>query len=89
MTMVIQARTFQPLSAYAGEGNAAFATNQFHITSTVNPRTFSKVPVEQLFIPGLSSPDLRRASIMVTGHGLMPTQDSKRGYVPERSISRR
>lgn len=88
MTLLVQARTLQPLSAFIGEGNPAFATNAVNVQSIVNPRLYSKDPVEQLFIPGLSNPDLRKQAILVRGYRMIPGAEAGIGYAPELQIAR-
>jgi hypothetical protein len=39
--------------------------------------------LKQLFIPGLSEPDLRRDSLLITDYGFLPHDLSRLGYVPK------
>lgn len=88
MTLLIQARTRSPLAAYTGYGKPAFADNGVSVMKSVNPRTYSKKEVMQLYIPGLQSPDLLKKALIVRGYKLLDPAVSKRGYNPGMSIKR-
>ncbi|MFL0357300.1 hypothetical protein ACI5KX_12575 [Erythrobacter sp. GH1-10] len=60
MSYVVKARTRSPLMAYTGYGRPATAGK-----TRIDPRHDHRVDIEQLFIPGLASPDLRKAAIIV------------------------
>ncbi len=60
MTLLITGYTRSPLWAYKGLGNVAFGKKV-----TIDPKSPGKPAVEQLYIPGLNDPDLRRQALIV------------------------
>lgn len=86
MTMLVQATARSPLSAYIGRGNLATVVSRLGVRSIVDPNSYSQQQVEQLFIPGLSSPDLRKASVFITGTLMLPQDESIKGYDPQISL---
>lgn len=80
MTILVQARAIRPLLAYEGAGAPATVNGgSVHLDGGLAAR----LGVKQLFIPGLSDPDLRRDSLLVTGYGLLPHELSLMGYVTQ------
>lgn len=74
LSSVVQGVTRSPLRAYAGEGNIASGKN-----TVIDPAMPGKPVVRQLFIPGLSDPDLRKAAIFINGHGALDPGMSHEG----------
>ena len=74
MSYVVKARTRSPLMAYAGYGRAATSGQ-----SRIDPRHDHRVDIEQLFIPGLASPDLRKAAIIVYEDKFLDPAMSQKG----------
>ncbi len=88
MTMLIQVTTRSPLSAFLGRGKVATAISKLGIRSTIDPMRHGSPPVEQLYIPGLSSPDLRKSSVLVTGYAMHPEGETTKGYAPSQELAR-
>ena len=88
MALLVTAVTMQPLPAFKGEGNPAYARNKVNVMSIVNPSGYSDDPVDQLFIPGLSNPDLRKVAMIVRDFRFNPGEDADRGYNPKMEIAR-
>ncbi|WDF73077.1 hypothetical protein [Novosphingobium sp. KACC 22771] len=80
MTIVVQARVIQPLLAYEGSGASATVKEGREHLDGMRAKSLG---LTQMFIPGLSDPDLRRDSLMVTGYGLLPHELSQAGYFPQ------
>ncbi len=74
MSFLIQGNTRSPLLAYTGEGRAAVTKS-----ATIDPRAPGKPKLDQLFIPGLSSPDLRKKAILIRGQTFLDPAMSKKG----------
>lgn len=74
MSYVVKARTRSPLMAYAGYGRPAVSGK-----GTIDPRHDHRVDIEQLFIPGLASPDLRKAAILVYEDRFLDPAMSQKG----------
>lgn len=64
MSFVIQGTTRSPLVAYAGIGRVVNARS-----GRIDPSAPGKPRIDQLFIPGLSYPDLNKQAIIVHSHG--------------------
>lgn len=79
MSYVVKARTRSPLMAYAGYGRAATAGK-----SRIDPRHDHRLDIEQLFIPGLASPDLRKAAIIVYEDKFLDPAMSKAGALAQK-----
>ncbi len=79
MTLIIEARAIQPLLAYEGFGAPATARGG---KDHVEPATANRLGLKQLFIPGLSDPDLRRDALLITGYGFLRHELSTAGYFP-------
>jgi len=79
MSFLIQGTTRSPLLAYTGEGREAVTK-----TSTIDPRSAGKPKLDQLFIPGLSSPDLRKRAILINGQTFLDPAMSKRGALAQK-----
>ena len=88
MTMLVQARTLQPLSAFKGEGNVAESDNVYGVATRIDPSLYTEGLFEQLYIPGLGNPDLRKAAIIVRGWRMVTPSESRDGYTPEHSLSK-
>jgi hypothetical protein len=80
MTTIVQGRVIRPLLAYEGAG--APATGQKG-TDYLDGSLAGQLGLKQLFIPGLSEPDLRRDSLLITDYGFLPHDLSRLGYVPK------
>ena len=74
MSYMIKARTRSPLMAYAGYGRPAVSGK-----STIDPRKDHRVDIEQLFIPGLASPDLQKAALLIIEDKFLDSGMSKKG----------
>lgn len=74
MSYVVKARTRSPLMAYAGYGRPAVSGK-----STIDPRRDHRVDIEQLFIPGLASPDLQKAALHILEDKFLDSAMSKKG----------
>jgi len=74
MSFLIQGTTRSPLLSYTGEGREAVTRS-----GTIDPRSSGKPTLDQLFIPGLSSPDLRKKAILINGQTFLDPAMSKRG----------
>ena len=85
MTMLVQASVKQPLSAFRGEGAVAESVNVYGVISRIDPGLYSDGLFEQLYIPGLSNPDLRKAAIHIVGARFVTPGESRDGYTPELS----
>ncbi|MEM8725073.1 MAG: hypothetical protein AAGE86_06090 [Pseudomonadota bacterium] len=79
MSFLIQGVTRSPLLAYTGEGRAAVTK-----TATIDPRAAGKPRLDQLFIPGLSSPDLRKQAILIRGQTFLDPAMSKAGALAKK-----
>jgi hypothetical protein len=94
MTMIVVVKVMAPLSAYSGKGNAAKGSykslnpitkeKKAYLDETVIPRGM----IEQLYIPGLSSPDLRRRALFIVGWELFDEAASRKGFTPIHNIPR-
>ncbi|MEE4453278.1 hypothetical protein [Novosphingobium resinovorum] len=81
MTTVVQGRVIRPLLAYEGPGAPATGGKG---TDYLDGQAAAQLGLKQLYIPGLSDPDLRRDSLWVTDHGFLPHEMSRLGYVPRK-----
>lgn len=88
MTMLVQARTQLKLSAFKGEGAVVETDNVYGVHTRIDPKLYADGLFEQLYIPGLGNPDLRRAAIRVTGWRMIMKGESRDGYSPEHSLSK-
>ena len=80
MSFVIQAVSRSPLLAYKGHGRAANIRDKSgKLTGRINPTAVNAPLIEQLFIPGLNSPDLLKRAIFVHGKGFLDSGMSKKG----------
>ncbi|MEO1220915.1 MAG: hypothetical protein AAFY42_06135 [Pseudomonadota bacterium] len=79
MSFLIQGITRSPLVAYKGEGRAAVTK-----AGTIDPREVGKPKLEQLFIPGLQHPDLRKKAILIRGQSFLNPAMSKKGALAEK-----
>lgn len=73
MTLKVQFRTLAPLSAYVGIGNDALYEDRK--TKRIQRREVASLDgrkVEQLYIPGLNHPDLRKQALIDRGALHMP-----------------
>jgi hypothetical protein len=83
LDVVIQARLKSPLMAYSGVGAPVVVLHR-----PTHTREFLPViadgqgsGVSQLFIPGLGNPDVRHDALMIEGHGYLPVQSGRQGYI--------
>lgn len=82
MTMIVQARLKLPLLAYEGFGAPALQRNpRLNASEYLDGRAAEALNIKQLYIPGLSSPDLRHDCLMSEGYGHLPQDMSRTGYV--------
>lgn len=88
MTMLVQARTLEPLSAFCGEGGVVESDNVYGVHTRIDPTLYTDGLFEQLYIPGLSNPDLRKAAILIKGWRMVTSSESRDGYLPEHSLSK-
>ncbi|QUL36533.1 hypothetical protein [Erythrobacter sp. JK5] len=79
MSFLIQGVTRSPLLAYTGEGRAAVTNG-----GTIDPRSPGKPRLFQLFIPGLSSPDLRKQAILIKGQTFLDPAMSQAGALAKK-----
>ncbi len=83
MSVVVQARLKLPLLAYAGKSAPVVRKSPLRgvneVLSGIDDN--GSRPIEQLYIPGLTSPDLRHDCLMVEGYGHLPLDQSKAGYI--------
>lgn len=79
MSFLVQAVTRAPLWAYKGKGRVA--TNGDEI---IDPKLGGKPDIDQLYIPGLASRDLRRLAIKIQGHSFLNPAMSKKGALAEK-----
>ena len=82
MTMVVQARLKLPLLAYAGASAPVVQKNpKFGVNELISGLDDVGARIEQLYIPGMTSPDLRHDAVMVEGYGHLPANLSRNGYI--------
>lgn len=74
MSYLVKARTRSPLMAYAGYGRPADTGN-----GRIDPRHDTKIDIEQLFIPGLASPDLCKKAIFIFEDQFLASEMSRKG----------
>lgn len=74
LSFVIQGTTRSPLLAYAGIGRVVNARS-----GKIDPSAHGKPLIDQLFIPGLSYPDLNKKAIIVHSHGPLDPEMSVKG----------
>jgi hypothetical protein len=73
MSYLVQGTTRSPLFAYAGHGKPVKAEK-----GVIDPLARGKPRIEQLYIPGLSDPDLNKKAIIVHSHAAIdPTMSHK------------
>lgn len=82
MTVVLQARLKVAVLAYAGNSAPVYDRDQRTGTSTyLSGSDGAGGAIEQLYIPGLVSPDLRHDCLMLEGYGHLPKELSMQGYI--------
>lgn len=82
MTVVVQARLKVPLLAWSGVSAPVIRRNpQIGVNEILSGVDESGIMIEQLYIPGLTSPDIRHDSLMVEGYGHLPPEQSRAGYI--------
>ncbi|MCX7285921.1 MAG: hypothetical protein NTX28_18110 [Novosphingobium sp.] len=82
MTVVVQARLKVPLMAYCGASAPVIRKNpRLGLNEILTGVDESGISIEQLYIPGLTSPDLRHDSLLVEGYGHLPPEQSRAGYI--------
>lgn len=98
MTMIVVGKVTRPLAAYQGKGNAATAEKtaehrdpitgeRTRIKLGVNETVIPSGDIEQLYIPGLNLPDLRRRAVFIIGYDFLDTDASEQGFNPILSIA--
>jgi hypothetical protein len=81
LDMIVEATLKQPLRVYRGLANAA------HVKAGKFTESLPPIPdhrgqqVEQLFIPGLCSPDVVHDTLMITRQQFLAPELGRRGYV--------
>lgn len=82
MTIVVQARLKAPLMAWCGFSAPVIRRNpKLGVNEILSGVDDSGIRIEQLYIPGLTSPDIRHDSLMVEGYGHLPPEQSRAGYI--------
>ncbi len=74
LSYVVQGTTRSPLMAYAGHGRPARWGK-----GVIDPLARGKPRIEQLYIPGLSDPDLNKKAIIVHSHGALDPRVAFKG----------
>ena len=70
MSYVIQGTARSPILAWAGRGK---------VGGGIDPLATGKPVIDQLYIPGLSDPDLNKAAVLVHSHGPLDPEMAKAG----------
>lgn len=82
MTTVVQARLKLPLLAYEGLGAPAVERNPKQGTSELLDGSDAQaLGIRQLYIPGMTDPDLRHDALMIEGYGHLPAEQGRSGYI--------
>lgn len=82
MSLILQARLKIPLLAFSGPSAPAMERNPNLKTSEyLDAAKAKELGVRQLYIPGMTDPDLRHDALLIGGYGHLPPEQSRNGYV--------